>query len=294
MKLNKCSSYCLLIVLTTNLVFCQDSPEVSTSVENTFSTTRIINGHSNETLDKGIFEFRVEHKFGDFAGPNGGISTFFGLDNAADIRIGFEYGVSDKIMIGLGRLKGYGPYRGVLDGFVKGQIFRQSEDNKMPLSLSALLSSTMVYTKASQDTFAINHYPEFAHRMAYAAQLIAARKFGENVSIALMPTYTQRNYVAFDDQNGLFSLGFGGRFSFLEKFAFVAEYYHNFDNNNLRQDFKNSLAFAIEWSTFGHVFSINVANAGGFGEQQFIPYTTGDWAKGGYRIGFAITRKFAF
>jgi hypothetical protein len=262
--------------------------------ESTFNTTRVINGHSNETLGKGVLEFRVEHKFGDFAGENGGVSTFFGLDNAADIRVAFEYGITDKIMVGLGRSKGYGPYRGLLDGFVKAQIFRQTTDNKMPVSLSALLSSTMVYTKASNDPTLVASYPEFSHRLAYASQFILSRKFGDIGAIALMPTYTHRNYVAFNDQNGLFSLGIGGRVGFLKKFGVVAEYYHNFNQTDLRQDFNNSLSFAFEWVTFGHVFSIYVANAGGFGEQQFIPYTTGKWSDGQYRIGFAITRKFEF
>lgn len=266
--------------------------DLATPVLQTFSTTRIINGHSNETLEKGVLEFRVEHKFGDFAGENGGVSTFFGMDNAADIRIAFEYGLSDRLMLGFGRSKGYGPYRGLLDGFAKYQILRQTEDNKMPLSLSAMASSTMVYTKAVEDPSLVANYPEFAHRLAFASQLIVTRKFGEIGSIALMPTYTHRNYVAFNDQNGLFSLGFGGRIGFMKKFGIVAEYYHNFNEKDLRQDFNNSLAVAFEWITFGHVFSIYVANAGGFGEQQFIPYTNGKWSEGQYRIGFAITRKF--
>lgn len=261
-------------------------------VEGTFNTTRIINGHSNETLERGVLEFRVEHKFGDFAGANGGVSSFFGLDNAADIRIAFEYGISDRLMVGLGRSKGYGPYRGLLDGFVKYQVLRQTEDNKIPLSLSVLASSTLVYTKALSDPTLVANYPEFAHRLAYASQLIVARKFGEFGSLAIMPTYTHRNYVAFSDQNGLFSLGIGGRIGILKKFGFVAEYYHNFNQQDLRQEFNNSLSFAFEWVTFGHVFSIYAANAGGFGEQQFIPYTTGKWLDGQYRIGFAITRKF--
>jgi len=261
-------------------------------VEGTFNTTRIINGHSNETLESGVLEFRVEHKFGDFAGSNGGVSSFFGLDNAADIRIAFEYGISDRLMIGLGRSKGYGPYRGLLDGFVKYQVLRQTEDNKVPLSMSLLASSTLVYTKALSDPTLVANYPEFAHRLAYASQLIVARKFGEFGSLAIMPTYTHRNYVAFSDQNGLFSVGVGGRIGFLKKFGVVAEYYYNFNQQDLRQEFNNSLSFAFEWVTFGHVFSIYAANAGGFGEQQFIPYTTGKWLEGQYRIGFAITRKF--
>jgi hypothetical protein len=265
-----------------------------TKVEKTFSTTRIINGHSNEILEKGVLEFRVEHKFGDFAGANGGFDNFFGIDNAADIRVAFEYGITDRFMAGLGRIKGYGPYRGLLDGFIKAQLLQQTEDAKVPLSMALLVSSTVSYARAAEEPSLVSHYPKFAHRMAYAGQVIVSRKFGEYGSIALMPTYTHRNYVRYDDQNGLFSLGFAARIPFMTKFAFVTEYYQNFNQVGLRQDFRNSLAFAFEWMTFGHVFSIYAANAGGFGEQQFLPYTTGDWTKGEFRFGFAITRKFYF
>ncbi len=280
-------------VLVLGLIHLTIQGQESTKLtEKTFNTTRIINGHSNEIQEKGTLEFRVEHKFGDFAGSNGGIQNFFGIDNAADIRIAFEYGLTERIMVGLGRSKGYGPYRGLLDGFVKGQILRQTEDNSMPISLTALGSTTLTYAKKSNDPLLVSSYPEFAHRLAYAGQLILSRKFGSFGSLALMPTYTHRNFVRFDDQNGLFSLGIGARVPLGEKFAVVGEYYINFDNAEFRKDFKNSAAVAVEWVTFGHVFSVYAANAGGFGEQQFIPYTIGDWSKGQFRIGFAITRRF--
>jgi hypothetical protein len=61
--------------------------EESNVISETFSSTRIINGHSIETLNKGVLEFRVEHRFGDIGGAAGGAQTLFGLDNSADIRI---------------------------------------------------------------------------------------------------------------------------------------------------------------------------------------------------------------
>jgi len=55
----------------------------------TFESTRIINGHSVENLRKGVLEFRIEHRFGDMAGSNGGAQNWFGFDNASDIRMAF-------------------------------------------------------------------------------------------------------------------------------------------------------------------------------------------------------------
>ncbi len=281
----------LLVLLLLNFgLFAQDADRV----ENTFNSTRIINGHSNEVLGRNVLEFRVEHKFGDMFGDAGGIQQFYGLDNSSDIRIAFEYGLTDYAMIGLGRNKGAGPYRGLIDGFAKSRILSQKEDWSMPISITTLGSATLTYAEASEDISVITSYPEFAHRMAYAAQLITTTNIKDFVSIGLMPTYVHRNFVRFDDQNGLFSLGAAFNVRITDKFRFLMEYYHNFDAEDLRTEFTNSLSGALEWKTFGHVFSIYLSNARGFSEQQFIPYTPSNWLDGEFRLGFAIVRSFEF
>lgn len=261
-------------------------------VEETFQSTRIINGHSVETLRKGVLEFRVEHRFGDLAGENGGAQTMFGLDNSSDIRIAFEYGITDKLMVGLGRSKGTGvPYRSLMDGFVKYRVLHQ-EKNGVPFSLSAIATTTYSYMKASDDISEVSHFPKWEHRIAYATQLNFARKFGERLSLAIMPTLVHRNYVAADDVNTMFSLGGGLRCAITPTMAILVEYYHCFQDEAVRTFNTNSLGVAFEWITFGHNFTINLTNSKGFVETQFIPYTFEDWAKGQFRLGFCIGRKF--
>ncbi len=260
-------------------------------VEETFSGTRVINGHSVETLKKRVLEFRIEHRFGDIAGANGGVQQFFGFDNAADVRFAFEYGISDKWMIGLGRSKGIGPYSSLVDGFTKYRILSQGE-NGAPLSLAVMGSAMISYMRKSDDLSQVSSFPKFSHRMAYSMQLIAARKFGEHISIQLMPTYVHRNYVLPTDVNGLFSLGGALNYKFNKKYGIILEYYQNFNPAGTRLDMKNSLGVAFEWSTNGHNFKMNFTNSRGFGETQFIPYTDSDWLKGEFRFGFSISRNF--
>ena len=257
----------------------------------TFESTRIINGHSVENLRKGVLEFRIEHRFGDMAGSNGGAQNWFGFDNASDIRMAFEYGVTDKFMVGLGRSKGNGnPYRSLLDAFGKYRILHQTSTT--PFSLSANGTVTYTYQKASDDISSVNYYPKQVHRLAYAAQLNVARKFGESFSLALMPTIVHRNYVAFDDQNTVFSMGGAMRWSITSKVGILAEYYHCFNQANLRTAYENSLGFAVEWITFGHNFTVYLTNSSGFTETQFITNTTEKWSKGQFRLGFCVGRKF--
>jgi hypothetical protein len=261
----------------------------------TFASTRIVSGHSVETLEKGIMDFRIEHRFGDIAGSNGGFQNMFGFDMLSDMRIALEYGITDNIMIGFGRCKGTGaPYRSLLDGFAKYRFLTQKK-NEMPISMALIAGSSFTYMKASTDLSQVNSFPKVAHRFAYFTQLNVARHFGEKASLALMPTYVHRNYVAADDVNDLFALGGAFRVKLTSRFAIVGEYYQVFSDKDFRQTgYKNSLGIALEWFTFGHSFTINLTNAAGLGETQFIPYTFESWGSGQFRFGFSVSRKFSY
>lgn len=261
----------------------------------TFSSTRIICGHSVETLPAHTMEFRIEHRFGDMFGANGGAQNMFGFDNLADIRIALEYGVTKDLMIGVGRAKGTAiPYRSLLDGFVKYRILRQGK--KSPLSLTAVTGLTFTYMTASTDISQVSHFPKVSHRFAYFTQLNAARHFGDRLSVAVMPTLIHSNYVAVNDQNDVFAVGAAARVKLSSRFALITEYYHTFASEGLRPTdvYKRSLGLALEWYTFGHNFTINITNTQGIGETQFVPYTTSDWLKGQFRLGFCVGRKFTF
>lgn len=169
-------------------------------------STRIVNGHSIETLKKGTLEFRIEHKFGDAAGDLGGINTLYGLDNATDIRFAFEYGLTNNLMIGVGRSRGNGtPYSALLDGFVKYRILKQNKTS-IPVSITFVGTTSYSYMTASALATEVSYFPKWHHRMAYSSQLNIAKKIHNKLSIALIPTIVFRNYVAADDQNLLFSL----------------------------------------------------------------------------------------
>ncbi|MFN5911645.1 MAG: DUF5777 family beta-barrel protein, partial [Bacteroidota bacterium] len=261
-------------------------PVEKENVESTFHSTRVINGHSIETLRKGVLEFRVEHRFGDLAGADGGAQSMFGLDNSSDIRIALEYGVSDKFMLGFGRSKGTGnPYRSLLDGFAKYRVLEQQVDG-FPFSLAMIGSTFFTYMEASDDESQVAHFPKWEHRLAYSLQLNIARKFGDRFSLAFMPTMVHRNYVPLNDANTTLAMGGALRCGITATTALLVEYYHVFSDSDIRQNYKNSLGLAFEWITFGHNFTVHLTNSKGFGEVQFIPYTFEDWLKGQFRVGF--------
>jgi hypothetical protein len=262
-------------------------------VPSIFTSTRIINAQSTETLPKKTLDIRISHRFGDIAGKTGGHETFYGLDNATDIRIGLEYGITDDLMIGLGRNKGF-QLRQIFDGFAKYRILHQRVDNKIPVSFTVVANAAISTMTASLDSSSISFFPDFKHRLTYSIEAIIGRKFCNWFSLAILPTYVHRNYVPFGDENDLFALGFGARIKLAKHYAIVIDYTHPFskyrkDNSDM---FFDPLGIGLEMETGGHVFHINFTNSAAIIPNEYIPYTRKSWLDGEFRLGFTISRKF--
>jgi hypothetical protein len=96
---------------------------------NTFFTTRVINGQSVENPYPNELIFVISHHFGQI---NQGAYQFWGLDQAT-IRLGFDYGVNDRLALSIGRSS----YEKTYDGFLKYKLLRQQTGLKeVPLTVS--------------------------------------------------------------------------------------------------------------------------------------------------------------
>lgn len=266
----------------------------------TFKSTRIINGQSNETLKKGELDFRVAHRFGDLGGDAGGSKTFFGIDNSTDIRIAFEYGITDRLMVGLSRAKGSGNFSQMYEGLAKFRILQQTLDNRIPLGITVFGNAVVTSMKSSTVESDAAYFDNFSSRMSYTGQVILSRKFGNILSLAVLPTYVHRNRVVHMDVNDMFALGLGGRLRFSKRLALVVDYFLPFREQASKDYFEgrgvkfyNPLGVGLEIETGGHVFSVNFTNSTAILENQFIPETTSTWLEGQFRWGFNISRRFS-
>jgi hypothetical protein len=247
----------------------------------TFKTTRIANGHSIENVGKGILDFRINHRFGQI---NDGFKEFFGLDNATT-RIGFDYGITDWLMIGIGR----STYMKDVDGFAKVKLLRQKENGGMPVSVSYMGALSVQDVKLVEPPAGAD-YP-FSNRVAYVNQLLIARKFANWLSLQLMPTHVHYNFVAFNDEpNDVFAMGVGGRLKLSNRISLTGEYYMIMGDK--MRDTRNSLTLGFDIETGGHVFQLMFTNSTGITERSVIGQTTGRWDKGNIHFGFNISRVF--
>ncbi len=286
-------SFLLPLLLCALLIQAQDDNADSPFVFQTFKSTRIVNMHSTETLPKNVLDIRIAHKFGDAAGDNGGWSNFFGLENAADVSIGAEYGITNDITIGLARVKGSQGLFQNLAGTAKYRFLKQKKEGGSPLTMTFVGLASFSTQKKVDNPEAIQFFDKFAHRLAYSGQVIIARKFGERFSMQVSPGYVHRNIVFPGDSNGIFYVAAGARLQISKVFGIIADANIPFSDIRTRDNnYYPAIGVGIEMETGGHIFQVNFTNATGLLETDYIPYTRSSWAEGQFRISFGISRHF--
>lgn len=246
-----------------------------------FKTNRVINLHSLESTAKGVLDVKISHRFGML---NTGVYELFGLD-AATIRIGGDYGITDRWTVGFGRSS----FQKTYDGFLKYKLLRQSSGAKvMPVTMS-LFASTAIVTTRWPDPERENY---FSSRLYYTFQMILGRKFSKGFSFQLSPTLVHRNLVATRaESNDVFALGGAMRIKLSNRVAVNLEYIY-VAPDQLAEGYKNSLSVGFDIETGGHVFQLHFTNSTSMIEKGFITENTGDWEKGGIHFGFNVSRVF--
>jgi len=247
----------------------------------TFKTTRLVNGHTVENAAKGVLDVKISHRFGTV---NKGAYELFGLDNAT-MRMGLDYGVSKRMMVGFGR----STFQKTYDAFVKYKLLRQSSGKrKMPVTVSYVGTIALMGMRWA-DTGRKNY---FSSRLSYTHQLIIGSKLSEGISLQLMPTFIHRNLATLaDEPNDLYAVGAGGRFKLTKRLSFNAEYYYQIPGYKV-EGTTNPLSLGFDIETGGHVFQLHFTNSTGMTERNFISGTTGKWEKGDVLFGFNISRVF--
>jgi len=254
-----------------------------------FLDTRGVNGHTVNTLEKKVLDFRITHRFGEIGTPQS-YRTLFGFDNSTDIRIALEYGITDDLMIGFGRCKGAGPFLEYWDSFIK-YNFYNSDNEKLKATLSTKLFFTSM--ASSNDLTSITHFDKLSHRLSYHSELSLAYQLHKKVALQLGPGLLYRNLTNYEDDNLLFNLGSIAKIHLFKKVSLMLEHFWILNPNDYRSNkYTNPFGIGFEINTFAHVFQLNFMNSKGLGEGQFIPYSLSKWSNGEFRFGFTIARKF--
>jgi hypothetical protein len=284
-----------LILLTLSLsitsLFAQvDSLKQVTSkpVRFTFGTTTLIDNNTVETIYKGGLEMQISHRFSQIENYH----NLFGIYGSANTRIGLNYGITDRLMIGIGTTKDYQ----LQDIQWKYLILRQTEDNSMPVSLSYY--GNFVMDLRTKDAFGPAERFRQIHRLSYFTQIIVARKINNMFSVQIAPSVTYFNSVPqnIDSTAGYKNLNIGlsagARANLFGSHSVILEYDQLLTKQNIAVQPKPNLSLGWEIGTATHSFQVFVANYNQIINQRNLVFNTNDFKKGEYLIGFNIHVRF--
>ncbi len=271
----------------------EEAPSKPTPVFASFKSTRLVNLHTNEQMKAKHLDFRIQHRFQPMQIDKEnvyGLYNMFGVDGAV-MRLGFEYGVTDKLMMGFGRSNVGKTY----DLMAKYKILQQSRGKKsMPISVNYFGNigiNTLEFADKTRNNF-------FSSRLSFVNQLIITRKFNDYVSVAITPTMVHQNLVETKAQShDIYALGLGASVKISRSARFNFEYIPRLNARNEKKldgtQYYDAFAFGLDVETGGHVFQLHFTNGAGLIEQQFITQNTNKLALNTLRFGFNLSRVFS-
>jgi hypothetical protein len=287
----------LLLLLCTGQLYAQDStvteqpvlkPEVRLA-KTTFESFYLIDNQTVIVPKKGSLEMMIQHRFGTV---NNGGKDLFGLFAPSNIRLGLNYAPINKLNIGVGITK----ERMQADLNAKYALLRQTENNKIPLSVSIFANMVIDTRNKSNFTYSV-------HRFSYFSQLLIARKITERFSAQLAPSFSWFNnvegYVNSKGEirnkmkNGHLAVAVSGRYKFSDKSSIVANYDQPLTQHPANNPHPN-ISFGLETVTDSHAFQVFMGNYYGIVPQSNNVYNQNDYTKSQFVIGFNMTRLWAF
>jgi hypothetical protein len=266
---------CLLAFLSAGFLFAQDEAE---PVMPAFETLNLIDNQTTANPYKGQMVLQIQHRFAEIKE----IADLFGIYGGANTRIGMTFGITDKIMLGIGTTKNYK----LQDLEWKYSIFTQT--SKMPFSLS--YHGNAVLDARADKYFGPEEDYQFAYRMSYLNQLIVSRRFGERISFQVAPTFVYFNAVPAGYNNANAAINFGGRFQVLGFHSIIFEY----DQPLIKaeNDVYPNLALGVEIGTSTHAFRVFVSNYSDIVRNHGVAFNQNNPWDGDFRFGFNISIRF--
>jgi hypothetical protein len=285
----------IFILLTLSLfispLFAQEDSlavEKSKPVRFTFGTTTLIENSTTETIYKGGLELEIRHRFSLIKNYH----DLYGIYGSANTRIGLNYGITDRLMVGAGTTKDYK----LQDIQWKYLILQQTENNSTPVSLSYF--GNVVADLRTADNFGPAASYKKMHRLSYFTQLIVARKINNMFSVQVAPSLIYYNSVPLnaDTTAGYKNLNLGvhagGRANLFGAHSLIVEYDQLLTKQTPDVPTKPNLSFGWEISTATHTFQIFATNYNQILNQRNLVFNTNNMSKGGYLIGFNIHVRF--
>jgi hypothetical protein len=251
-----------------------------------FHANLVANLPTAETLTKGDFHFEIAHRF---TPPiKEGYDALWGLDGPAKIRFSLGYGITDRLMVTLGRSN----LMANLDLQVKYNAFRIK--NKTLPSVISLQGGVALNTGIPDN---IGRDKLDGDNFQYYIQLIYNTMFlNKKFGIGLVPSYLYNSDIYNPEKQYTFTLGNYYQYYFNAKWSVWVEYnpiitgYQGPIEFGLTEKSYNSLAIGFDVETGGHFFKLFITNNVRINLSQYLVGADRSVSGNNWRFGFAILR----
>ncbi|TGN18496.1 DUF5777 family beta-barrel protein [Leptospira idonii] len=278
---------------------------------------------STEDIGKKNLVFRFNHRFGN---AKTGFENFFGLDDGANTQLSLDYGITDRLSVGVARTSQYKTW----EARTKFKIVSQNDGFPLTISLFGVLGQettdqsltfnyynrawtgqSVIDNKINKD---LNTYElSDSDKRSYMASLLISRKFTERISLQISPLFVHRNFAPYQIANDRAGLEIGGRIKITNRFditfdSLLAPHRDYFGDNYATESQKTKLSGITQYTsdqinqglangsiTLADVFARNIVLNEPV-KHRFVPFALGfDLETGGhvFQVFVSNTRALA-
>lgn len=233
---------------------------------------------STTSLKPGDLDFTIHHTFGPVSG---GMSTLFGLDDAANIRFGLDYGVTPWAMVGIGRSR----FNKTVDVRAKARIWNKER-----------MQASLFYNAAAET---LEDGRELADRMSYHASALVAHRVTDALVIQLAPGFNRFVYAPDEAQldgsvwrslNNHWSLGSALHYELKDNVAVTGEYLAVLGDRS--DETTNVFSIGVDIETGGHVFQMFFSSTQWITPQHAVAWSRKPVSDMDFGWGFNVHRVF--
>lgn len=252
--------------------------------ELTFMAPRSINIYTIEPLAAGELHYSIMHTFGEV---ESGIQNLWGIDYGANVRLSFEYALSDRFSLALARTS----EDKVVDLSGRLHVIQQQRDGTVPISVT--ISGGAGLTTADYNYLTDNY--SLSDRFQNHLMVHLARKFSQKLSLQISPGFAYYSRVGSElsvanpTENFYAGAAFSSRYRVASRMALTFQAVPRFygDDSNV------VWGAGLDIETGGHVFQLYMVTSNALQDAYVLGGKNGGIKDGAFRLGFNVNRVFS-